>query len=378
MRKAFGLPAPERRIGLSAHDFAQAFCAPEVVLTRSERVDGAPTVPSRWLLRLDAALAARGLGEVPRDARWLAWHAALGRADTGIAERPRPPSPRPPLAARPRELPVTQVEMWRRDPYALYARRILRLKALEPIDADPDAADRGTIIHRALDAFIGAHPAGPLPPDALARVLEAGRAAFGAHLTRPGVWAFWWPRFERIARWFVAHEAERRAHLIRSWSEVKGALRIDAPLGAFTLTATADRIDRLTDGSLVVIDYKTGSLPSAREVAAGFAPQLPLEGAIAASGGFQGVAAGKLNGLLFWRLTGGRVAGEERDAVAKSPPGELADQARAGLTQMIEAFDDPATRYEARPHPARAPRYSDYLHLARVAEWSDGEGDGGE
>lgn len=377
MRQKFGLPAPERRVGLSAHDFAQALCAPEVILTRAERVGGAPTVPSRWLLRLDAVLAAAGLGELPRDRRWLEWHANFDRPAETPAPQP-PPAPRPPLAARPRELPVTAVEMWRRDPYALYAQRVLRLRALDPIDADPDAADYGTVVHRALDAFLRDCPSGALPADAPARLLAAGRIAFGDALKRPGVWGFWWPRFQRIAAWFVAQEAERRRLLDRAWHEVSGRLQIDAPAGPFTLTAKADRIDRQTDGRLVLIDYKTGTLPSAREVEAGFAPQLPLEGAIAAAGGFAGVAAGEVLALLYWRMSGSRVPGEERAAAPKTDAADLIRAAQDGLRDMVVAFDDPATAYEARPHPRYVPRYSDYLHLARVKEWAAGGGEEGE
>jgi ATP-dependent helicase/nuclease subunit B len=373
MRAKFGLPLPERRIGLAAHDFAQAFCSPEVVVTRAVRVAGTPTVPSRWLMRLDATLAAVGLDKLPRDGRWLDWHAALDRPDE-VALRPAPPAPCPPLTARPRELPVTAIETWRRDPYALYARRILGLKALDPIDADPDAADYGIVVHRALDAFLAAHARGPLPDDALALLLEAGRTAFGAHLARPGVWAFWWPRFERIAGWFVEHEHDRRTLLEQSWQEVAGSHAIAAPGGPFTLTAKADRIDRQADGRLVVFDYKTGTVPSAAEVLAGYAPQLPLEGAIAAAGGFPGIPPGEIASLLYWRLSGGRIPGEER-AAAKAPPDELIRDALAGLAALVAAFDDPATPYQAQPHPEHLPRYSDYLHLARVREWS---GEGGE
>lgn len=378
MRKEFGLPPPEWRVGLSAHDFAQAFCAPEVVLTRSLRAEGAPTVPSRWLLRLEAVLAAAGLGALPRDHRWVAWGGTLDRPEEPAHERPQPPAPRPPVAARPRELSVTAVEMWRRDPYALYARKILGLEALDPIDADPDAADYGTIVHAAIDAFLGAHPEGPLPPRAYEVLVEAGRVAFGEKLDRPGIWAFWWPRFLRIARWFVAHEAERRSGIIATWHEVKGSLVLPGPAGAFRLTAKADRLDQLTDRSLLVIDYKTGSLPTVREIHAGYAPQLPLEAAIAAAGGFVGIPALPVGRLLFWRMAGGTVAGEERDADPKTPAADLAQAALAGLVRMVETFDDPATPYQARPHPAMAPRYTDYLHLARVAEWSGGEGGSGE
>ncbi len=377
MRERFGLPTPERDVGLSAHDFAQAFCAPEVVLTRAEREGSAPTVPSRWLLRLDAVLAAAGLGELPRDRRWLDWHVGFDRPTEAPAPQ-RPPAPRPPLAARPRTLPVTAIEMWRRDPYALYAQRILRLRALDPIDADPDAADYGTVVHKALDTFLRAFPAGPLPGDALSRLLDAGRQAFGEALKRPGVWGFWWPRFERIAGWFIAQEIERRRLLDRAWHEVGGRLEIAAPGGTFTVTAKADRIDRQADGKLVLIDYKTGALPSAREVETGFAPQLPLEGAIAVAGGFAGVPAGEVLALLYWQMSGGRVPGLERDAAPKSKAAELIRAARDGLAEMVAAFDDPATAYEAQPHPRYVPRYSDYLHFARVKEWAAGDDGDGE
>jgi ATP-dependent helicase/nuclease subunit B len=186
---------------------------------------------------------------------------------------------------RPRRLSVTRVETWMRDPYQIYARYILGLQALEPIEADPGVAERGRFIHQAIDEFLKECRDG-LPADALARLIEHGRRAFAPVLARPGVWAFWWPRFERIARWFVGAEQGRHGAIALSRTETKGELLLDGPAGPFRLTATADRIDRLNDGRLVVIDYKTGQLPSAREVAEGYAPQLPLEALIAEAGGF--------------------------------------------------------------------------------------------
>ena len=149
MRSQLGLQPPERRIGLAAHDFVQAACSPVVYLTRSQKVDGAPTVPSRWLLRLNALLD--GIGgqpdiEKPKDERWLAWAQGL---DGGELD-PTPttmPHPTPPVEARPNKLSVTRIEAWIRDPYSVFAREILKLDPLDPIDADPGAADRGTAIH---------------------------------------------------------------------------------------------------------------------------------------------------------------------------------------------------------------------------------------
>ncbi len=367
MQKAFGLPAPERRIGLSAHDFAQAFCAPEVVLTRSSRVEGTPMVASRWLLRLETVLRALGLelnGGAGR--QWLAWAKALDRPNR-VAPHPAP-APRPPVAARPRRLSVTQIETWMRDPYAIYARRVLGLRALEPVDAQPGAADRGVLIHAALAEFLAACP-GALGPDALDRLLAIGRKHLGVLRDRPGVWAFWWPRFVRMASWFVAMERERRTGAILRFGEVSGRLTLAGPAGPFELTAKADRIDAAGAG-LEIIDYKTGSLPSPGDIERGYAPQLPLEAAIAAQGGFEGVAVTHVAALEYWRLTGADPAGEIKPL--DGDPAALAAAARSRLEALVATYDDPTTPYLARPIPVYAPRYSDYEHLARVKEWSAG------
>jgi ATP-dependent helicase/nuclease subunit B len=253
---------------------------------------------------------------------------------------------------------------------------VLRLKRLDPLDAAPGAADRGTIIHQALDRFLHAFPEA-LPADALAQLLVMGREAFGAMLERPGVRAFWWPRFERIARWFVGHEAMWRAGTAGVAAERDGRLELAAPAGPFALTARADRIDRLRDGGLGIVDFKTGGLPSHAEIASGYAPQLPLEAAIAEAGGFTGVAAAPVAALTLWQLSGRDPAGTVRllvkDAAALR---RLIDEARAGLGALIARFDDQDTPYRSEPRPDLAPRYSDYRHLARIKEWltpGDGE-----
>ena len=375
MRADFGLPPVERRIGLAAHDFTQACAAPEVYLTRATRVEGTPSVPSRWLLRIDALLRAldpwsSGRAALQREGpQWRAWAAALDRP--AQLERPGPPAPCPPLAARPRQLSVTQVETWMRDPYALYAAKILRLQALDPLDADPGAAERGTLIHRVLERYVAAHPEAP-PADAEAVLLDVGRVVFAPLRAKPGLFAFWWPRFERIARWFAAADAEHRRAVARSWAEVRGRHTLDAPGGAFVVTATADRIDLMADGELSILDYKTGALPSGRELALGFAPQLPLEAAMAAAGGFALVPAAPTARLSFWRLTGGSPPGEIK--AVREDASELAAEALKGLAALVAAFDDPATAYRAQPRPAWAPRYNDYLHLARVKEWATSAG----
>jgi ATP-dependent helicase/nuclease subunit B len=198
--------------------------------------------------------------------------------------------------------------------------------------------------------------------------------AFGAALDRPGVRAFWWPRFERIARWFLALERERRPSLGEIRSEIKGRLVLDGPAGPFELTAKADRLDRRRDGRLVLIDYKTGLVPSAKDVELGFSPQLSLEAAIAAGGGFAGVAAAPVAALEYWRLSGGEPAGEiVAPAKDEASLRALIAEAWQGLADLVASFDDAATPYRAVPRPEKAPRYSDYAHLARVKEWSVAE-----
>jgi ATP-dependent helicase/nuclease subunit B len=370
MRARFGLPLPERRVGLSAHDFAQAFAAPEVVLTRATRVEGTPSVASRWLLRLENLLPEDH--KIPSGNNYLYWYARL---DAPAEIRPVPaPAPRPPLSARPRRLPVTEVETLIRDPYAVYARRVLGLKAPDPIDADPGAAERGSFIHLALDRFVREH-AGELPEDAVDRLLELGREAFGKALARPGVRAFWWPRFERVARWFVDEERRRRARGVRALrTEVRGELELPGREASFTLSATADRIDRLPDGGLAILDYKTGSVPSVPQVKSGLAPQLTLEAAIAIAGGFGKVPAAAVAELAYVRLTGREPAGEVR--ALPGDPAELAGRARLGLEGLVAAYGDPATPYLSRPRPMFVWRSGRYDHLARVKEWSSGLAEG--
>jgi ATP-dependent helicase/nuclease subunit B len=370
MRKAFGLPPPEAAIGLAAHDFLMGLGAPEVILTRAKRVDGTPTVPSRWLLRLDAVLEAAGYDRLPVSRRGIeAFPDLQARLDRPDAIEPMArPAPRPPVAARPRTLSVTAIETWMRDPYAIYAEHILKLKALDPLDADPGAAERGQWIHAALALYVQ-ETAAAAPADPLATLLAVGRRVFAEALDRPGVAAFWWPQFERIGRWFIAEEAVRRYRIAATWTERKGEVILPGPGGSFTLRARADRIDRLVTGGLAILDYKTGLLPTKAEIEHGFAPQLPLEAMIAEEGGFDGVAAGPVAELAFWRLAGGAVPGEIRTLETEG----IAALAKERLLALIAAFHDPGTPYIARPRPDRAPRFSDYAHLARVAEWSGEE-----
>jgi ATP-dependent helicase/nuclease subunit B len=367
MKKQFGLPLPEWRIGLSAHDFAQLASSPDVVLTRARRSGNAPTVPSRFLLQLETVLRALGYHDGDSNALapgepWADWARQLDEP----VKPPKPlapPAPRPPIEARPHSLNVTQIGVWRRNPYAIYARHILDLKKLEPLEGDATAADKGLAIHKVLEKFLRKFP-DRLPPRAFDELLVFGREAFAPYNNEPQM-AFWWPRFEHIASWFVETEQNRRAGGIKNLaSEIEGTVTLAHD---FVLKGRADRIDRLSDGTLAIIDYKTGHVPSQAEVKAGFEPQLPLLALIASEGGFKNLSAATTTELAYWKLSGGAEPGEERPV--KEPVDDLMKSARTGLDNLIIRFADPKTPYLAVPKAGMQSRYDDYAHLARLAEW---------
>ena len=370
MRRNVGLASPEEAIGQAAHDFvACAMAAPTVVLSCARRRDGAPAVPARWLARIDAFLGQPGLPEHPA----AEWAAKLDRPQ-GAPRPVDPPAPCPPVAIRPRKLSVTEIETWQRDPYGIHARHILHLRRLDPLDQSTEAADYGTIVHAGIHAFLRAAGA-DWRSDAPARLRAAMLEALDRAEVRPALAAWWRPRIERIAGWIAGQEAKRRAAAAPAMvlSELEGQWRLAGR--DFALTGRADRIELGADGALAILDYKTGTLPSMMDVARAYAPQLPLEAAMARAGAFPGVPAGsETASLLYWRLTGGHEAGKEVPVASKDRAlGDLVDDAVARLDGLIRRYDDPATRYLSQPRPDRAPRFSDYAQLARVAEWAGPE-----
>jgi ATP-dependent helicase/nuclease subunit B len=370
MRRDLGLDLPERRIGLSAHDFAQALGAPEVVLSRAAKLEGTPTVASRFLQRLAAVGGEeRWKAALERGARFT----ALARALDDVAA-PKPaerPAPRPPFAARPRSLSVTEIEDLLRDPYTIYAKHVLKLAPLDPIDEPPGAADRGTVIHDAIGQFGKTYP-DKLPDEPARALTEIGATLFKPLADYPEARAFWWPRFLRIADWLAGFEAARRADLTALKVEVGGSIPIPFGNDTFTLTVRADRIECLADGRYAILDYKTGQPPSDRQVRAGLSPQLTLEAAILRQGGFKEFpGGGSVKELLYVRLRGGAEAGEVRAVKPEDRTiDEHADHALAGLTKVLRQFADPAKPYYSLLHPMWSTHYGTYDHLARVQEWS--------
>ncbi|HTX51458.1 MAG TPA: double-strand break repair protein AddB [Caulobacteraceae bacterium] len=375
MRSALGLPPPERRLGLAAHDFAQGASAPEVVLIAAERREGAPAVASRWLWRLETLVKGAGLALPTRPDILAAARALDAPAEFAPAARPRP---RPPVAVRPRALSVTRIETWIRDPYAIYARYVLGLRRLD-LPAEPvEALARGTAVHRAFERYAKEHPGAPDESHVaiFASLLIESLAEAGVpphRLARERALAI------NVAPWVVALEGKRRAGA-RLAIEESGSHSFEAPGGAFTVTAKADRIEargRIAD----ILDFKTGAPPSAKQVSSGLAPQLTLTAAILARGGFPEVGPAAPGDLVYIRVSGGRIPG--REEVRAAPPESLdfAERALQGLKRRVAAFDDPATPYVSWAAPQFIGRYGgDYDHLARYWEWGviGGDEEGGE
>jgi ATP-dependent helicase/nuclease subunit B len=370
MRAELGLPAPEDTIGRAALDITGLLGAREVVMTRANRVDGAPTVPSRWLMRIDALLNGMGLGDVLRPSQpWLGW----ARSRDAVAGEIRPvraPEPRPALHLRPRRLSVSDVELWIKNPYGLYARHILGLEALSQLGAAPGPREKGIIIHDALSRFTRDFP-DHLPDDIAGALMREAEAALADYAANPRVRAFWRPRIARFAEWFADSEPRRRMGIVRLVTEVAGSRVIEAPGGPFTLRARADRID-CSAGAVTITDYKTGGLPNDKAVLAGVAPQLPLEAAIAQNGGFANIDPRSVAALRYIRATGGEPAGLEHD-VKTDDANKLGADALAKLSDLIAAFDDPSHAYRAVRRARFSYDYDDFAHLARVAEWSGAE-----
>ena len=229
MRAELGLPAPEERIGEAAHDFTSLLGAEQVYLTRAGKIDGVPTVPSRWLIRLQVLLQRRRSQPRTLHQPWLAWAEQRNRSP-GPA-RPLPaPEPRPAVALRPRQLSVTDIEKWLANPYAIFAARILGLQRLPDLMRLPDAALRGQIVHQALSRFARRFPEA-LPEDTAAELKAAPQAALLDLTGSPSVAAFWAPRLERFAAWFAETEPARRRAIRKSYAELDGKLVLQGPGG---------------------------------------------------------------------------------------------------------------------------------------------------
>ena len=380
MRAALGLSPPERRLGRTAHDFEMALGQPNVLVTRAKKRGGSPTVPSRFLQRLDAVAsdaldAARARGD-----RYLAFARALDRP-AAVRSIGRP-SPRPPVALRPQKLSVTRIETLRRDPYAIYAEKVLRLAPLQPLAAAMGLREYGTSFHGVISAVTRALDETGRVPD-MDGMEALARDAFAEALRDPQFRAFQWPRILNWARAFLQWDAEQRRDPARVFVEERGSLPIPLHDGSvFTLTATADRIEVDGAGRATIVDFKTGASPSIREVKVGFAPQLTLEAEMVKAGAFAALpAVNSVSAAVYVKFGAEDVAKRiDLDWKGDPPFADVVAEHREELVRLLNSFRSESTGYLARPFPKYASRFGTYDHLARVKEWSatGGAGEGAE
>ncbi|MEP6785396.1 MAG: double-strand break repair protein AddB [Sphingomonadales bacterium] len=357
VRRELGLADPERRVGLAAHDLASALGAGDVLLTRSVRDARSATIASRFLLRLEAMT-----GGLDTDTRLPALAAAID-ANAGEPEPAHRPAPSPPVEERPRKISVTEVDRLKADPFAFYARAMLRLSPLDTVDADPGPAWRGSAVHAVLDAWMREDE---LHPDKLLPRIETLLNEAGVH---PLVRTLWQPRLVEACQWVADRIASSRVEdrRVPLASELKGK----ATIAGIELRGVADRIDRLDNGDLAIVDYKTGSAPSGKAVAAGYSMQLGLLAAIAERGGFPSVA-GNVGEFEYWSLAkNGDNFGKASSPVGgRSPIAKDAFVAHAVLkfTEAAEKWLTGNAAFTAKLVPEYAP-YEDYDQLMRRDEW---------
>ncbi len=377
-REFLHLPVPERRIGLSAHDFAQAAAGREVWFTCAERIEQQPVEPSRWLVRLQALLRAAGYDALLQRQPWpLELAARLDVPEAGDVIRVQPPRPCPPVHLRPLDFSASRVKTLLRDPYAIFAERVLRLLPVESLTPAPTPRLFGTAVHAALEEFARRWP-DALPQDAVNALIRLLERAHEEHIGNPAHLQQVRGRLRRMAEWFVGDcEEIWRDGLLRAHAEAGGGMTFEVAGVTARLSARADRIDALEDGALRIIDYKTGQLPAPSPDSGDYDPQMDLEAALAMHGAFAGQGDVRdVAELVLVKLSGGEPPGERRDWHAPGPRQkdrrDVATRARdalTGLKRLLQGYLDPAQPYLPLDHGRRERGGADYDHLNRWREW---------
>lgn len=368
MRLDAGLLLPERKTGLSAHDFQQAASAPEVWLTRAQKSDDAETVPSRWVIRLTNLLEGlpadagkTALADMrARASGWLA-RARLIDAPEGAQTPAKRPAPCPPVAARPRKLPITDIQKLTRDPYAIYAKRVLKLYPLGPLQKLPDALLRGNVLHRVMELFVAQAEADPSLRNHTA-LMSIARNVAEAEVPWPAARLMWLARFETIVESFLADEETRLKDVTHSVLEREASFELGSP--AFTLVGKADRLDVRADGTVAIYDYKTNAPPN-ENVRKHFDQQLPLTAMLAENGAFKDLGPLHTERAAYIGL--GSKSGETKLKPEELDSGETLTRLRG----LIAAYLEPDKGFTSRRAVQSVTYGGDYDHLARHGEWAD-------
>lgn len=367
MRARLGLLLPERRIGLSAHDFQQAAAAGEVWFCRALRSDDAETVASRWLIRLTNLLEGlphekghKALKEMRRKGgEWIERATLIDMPEEAVAHAQRP-APAPPVEKRPRQLSITEIQKLIRDPYAIYAKHVLRLSPLNPLQKAPDALLRGNALHKVMEEFVEAAQQDPslLTPATLRSFAER---ILARDVPFPAARLIWQARFDKIVDALIEAEETRLEDVTRIETETQGRLEL-SDIG-FTLKGKADRFDMRENGTLAIYDYKSGQIAS-EDVRKHFDKQLQLTAAMAEGGAFETIPPASVSRLAFLGL------GSKAEEKVLKPEEYVSPEVLAELRKLIRAFMEPDKGYPSRRAVGKESHVGDYDHLARYGEWS--------
>jgi len=353
MKHSLGLPMPERKIGLSGHDFVEHFCAPQVLLTHSKNTGDVENIASRWLQKLDAILSINN----------AKIHSPLVDKITATIKSAKPaprrkiarPAPCPPLASRPRELSVSAIEKWYQDPYFVYAGKILGLKKLDGFKPELGAADFGNVVHKSLEEAVAAKRTSATEIESIMHRNARDMLDISTH-------DFWATRFKKISAFVAKYEAENRGDTARTIVEEEGRVRLSP--AAFTLHARPDRIDITHQGEAIISDYKTGGIKSAASLRNATAPQLPLEAAILLANGFENAKSQKIKALRYINLRDLKIQDIDEDIDT------IIETNLEKLQKFVNMFSNPETPYTARPNARAAKSLThDYERLEREKEW---------
>lgn len=373
MLLAAGLQPPERQAGLAAHDFAQALGNGQLVMAYSERIGTSPAIASRLVQRLEA-FAGKQASTAMR-ARGQVWLDAARQLDGVETVKPaQRPMPNPPAALRPKQLSVTEIETLMRSPYDIYAKHVLRLRPLDSLGDNPDARERGNIIHAIFARFVN-DGCDVMAPDALATLTTMAQAGFSGLDAIGERRNIWLRRFAHAAQLFLAFERERNDRVRHRHAEIDGVWTL--PSG-FTLTGRADRVDEMVGGGLEIIDFKTGSPPTPAAMKAFEVPQLLLEAAMGKAGAMAGIAPAPAKALTYVKIGWGPEAFVPHSfkLAREFTLMEAAEEAAKRMQRHVDVFLFHDVAMAARILPKQGQRFvGSYEHLARSAEWTaiDGE-----
>ena len=371
-REELGIPTPERRIGQTAHDFISALGAREVVITRSLKRDGSPMIASRFIQRM-IAVAGKETFKPLSDRGEAILNFARKLDEVESNQEVSRPEPIPPSHLLPKRLSVTEVELLRRDPYSIYAKHVLKLEYLEKIGYQIGSRERGNIFHLILSRFSEKWPT-TLPEDALNKFLMIGEEVLALYHYQLSLEPFWAARLRETGRWYLRWEELRRQLFTAPLAvERRGTLLIQLPRGGdFTLSGQVDRIEFVEKGKFNIVDFKTGKVPSQRQVRSGFSPQLTLEAAMLKRNAFNGLSGIRTHGLVYVKI-GGNGGGEEKPIRDIKDPFDADEVVERHFSEFIKLVDEHwngSRPFYSRPHPQFTTDFGRYDHLARVQEWS--------